>query len=144
MINDMNNKGTILLVDDDSFIADMFTTQLTLQGYAVHESLSAEEALAALRTGLTPDAIVFNVTMPGMNGIQFLETLNAEHLAPASVRIALTNDGKPGEEEQVMKLGTSAYLVKATTQASELVATIEKWRAQAHGSAPAGEAAAAL
>lgn len=138
MTHDMNttmhdSKGTILLVDDDSFIADMFTAQLSMQGYAVHESLTAQDALATLRGGLKPNAIVFDITMPNMNGIQFLEALNAEHLALGAVRIALTNDGKPGEEEQAMKLGTNAYLVKATTQTPELIATIEKWRAGAGG-----------
>lgn len=123
------HTGTILLVDDDSFIADMFSAQLSARGFTVHEALSADAALSVLHGGLVPDIIIFDITMPQVNGLQFLDALTAGHLAPKALRIALTNDGKEGEEEEVYKRGGHAFLIKAATQAPELVATIERLQA---------------
>lgn len=134
------HTGTILLVDDDSFIADMFSAQLSARGFSVHEALSADAALTTLRGGLIPDVIIFDITMPQLNGLQFLDALTAGNLAPKAILIALTNDGKEGEEDEVYKRGAHAFLIKAATQAPELVATIERLRAEAAGashSAPA-------
>jgi CheY-like chemotaxis protein len=122
------HTGMILLVDDDSFIADMFSAQLSARGFVVHEALSADAALSLLRGGLIPDIIIFDITMPQLNGLQFLDALRAGNLAPKAIRIALTNDGKEGEEEEVYKRGAHAFLIKAATQTPELAATIDRLR----------------
>ncbi|MBM3271820.1 response regulator [Candidatus Kaiserbacteria bacterium] len=125
MMTDMTDipKGTVLLVDDDSFLADMYTAHLTQQGFSVHESLGAAAGLEALRGGFVPDVIVFDIMMPDMDGFAFIDTVKQEGLAPQARLIALTNDPLDGKKERLEALG-ALHLVKATTEPSDLVAAI--------------------
>ena len=117
-------QKNILLLDDDSFLADMYAAQLTARGLTVHESLSADDALKTLREGFPASAVVFDIRMPGMDGLTFIKTVLDEKLAPNARLIALTNDGIEGEREKVLELG-ALYLVKVATDPADLVTAIE-------------------
>ncbi|MCE9660781.1 MAG: EAL domain-containing response regulator [Burkholderiales bacterium] len=72
-------RPAILLVDDDPFMLDLQSGMLRGLGYAdVHASGDARAALATLLSGESrPDVIVCDLNMPGMDGVQFLQALNA-------------------------------------------------------------------
>ena len=118
---DSNSKKTILIVDDDKFLLSMYQTKFGKAGWTVETSLSATEALQKLRDGLVPSAIIFDLIMPGVDGVEFLRTVKKEKLAPNAATIALTNQGQAESIEQVKALGVNGYVVKATTIPSEVV-----------------------
>lgn len=126
--------STILLVDDDKFLLDMYTMKFVQEGFTVQASLSANDALEQIRHGFSPDAIVFDLTMPQMDGYQFLQALTAEKLAPAALKIALTNQSTDEEKKKALELGADDFLVKATMIPSEVVNTL-KQRLAAHPAA---------
>lgn len=66
----------ILLVEDDRAVREAAELMLSRLGYAVHAMPSAEEALSYLRTEPLPDAIVTDVVMPGMNGVQMVAEIH--------------------------------------------------------------------
>jgi EAL domain-containing protein (putative c-di-GMP-specific phosphodiesterase class I) len=76
-------QPTILLVDDDSFMLDLQSCLLATMGYRhVDAEGSARVALDSLRNGERhPDVIVCDLNMPGMDGIEFLQALNASPFA---------------------------------------------------------------
>lgn len=117
-------KHSILLVDDDKFLLDMYSMKFVQQGYNVQASLSADDALTALRGGFQPDAVVFDITMPGRDGYALLQALHDEHLAEKSVKIALTNQSSDSEKAKAMELGADQFIVKATMIPSEVVNTV--------------------
>lgn len=114
-------KGSILLVDDDKFLVDMYSMKFTGQGYTVQSCLSVDEALKALRDGYAPDAIVFDLVMPGHDGFAFLEALRAEKLGGGAARIALTNENDDAQKAKVIDLGADRLIVKASMIPSEVV-----------------------
>lgn len=118
--------STILLVDDDKFLLDMYTMKFVQDGCTVQACLSAHDALEALRHGLTPDAILFDLTMPEIDGYQFLQTVVSEKLAPKAAKFALTNQSTDEEKKKALELGADDFLVKATMIPSEVVNTVKQ------------------
>lgn len=119
-------KGTILLTDDDKFLLDMYGMKFTQNGYTVELCLSANEALGVLRGGLQPDVILFDLTMPELDGFAFLKALSDEHLATNAIKIALTNQSDESEKTKVAELGGTRYIVKASMIPSEVVNTVNE------------------
>ncbi|MBN2972534.1 PAS domain S-box protein [Roseomonas aeriglobus] len=67
--------GVALLVDDEDLVRMSTANMLADMDYDVVEAVSAEEALAFIRDGLTPDLLVTDHLMTGMSGAQLARTL---------------------------------------------------------------------
>lgn len=119
-------KGTILITDDDKFLLDMYSLKFSQNGYAVEACLSGNDALGVLRGGFEPDVILFDLTMPGQDGFSFLKALSLEGLAKNAIKIALSNQSDESEKVKAAELGTSRYIVKASTIPSEVVDTVNE------------------
>ncbi|MFD1033517.1 ATP-binding protein [Sphingomonas hankookensis] len=70
--------GIALLVDDEDLVRMSTAHMLGDLGYEVVEARSAEEALAMVRDGFTPDIVVTDHLMPGMTGAELVNILRAE------------------------------------------------------------------
>ena len=64
-------KHKVLLLDDDKFLADMYSMKFTQSGYEVTACLSVDDALAAIKKGFDPDVILFDIVMPVQDGFAF-------------------------------------------------------------------------
>jgi DNA-binding response OmpR family regulator len=117
-------KQMVLLVDDDSFLLQMYGMKFKSEGYDVHTSSSAMDAVSILRGGLVPDAIAFDITMPEHDGFFLLETMQSEGLAKNAKKFALTNQQSEEERNKALELGADGYLIKATMIPSEVVNTV--------------------
>jgi CheY-like chemotaxis protein len=117
-------KQTVMLVDDDKFLLDMYSLKFTQAGYAVQPCFSVEEAMVKLRGGTVPDVIVFDITMPGEDGFVLLQKIRDEKLAPAAKLIALTNSDN--EKPRAEEFGIKRYVIKATMIPSEVVAMVKE------------------
>jgi CheY-like chemotaxis protein len=67
----------ILIVDDDRVVGETFARMLTLEGHRVTTVQSAESALAAASADL-PDALILDMRMPVVNGLDFLRQLRRD------------------------------------------------------------------
>ncbi len=117
-------KGKIILLDDDKFLADMYSMKFTQSGYEMTVCLSAGDALDAMRNGFDPDAVLFDLVMPGQDGFSFLQAMETEKLAVHAVKIALTNQSDDAERQKALELGADRYIVKASMIPSEVVAAV--------------------
>ena len=120
-----NNKK-ILFVDDDSFLLDMYAVKFKNQGYDVRMSDNAEAALKLLHEGYVPDAMLVDIIMPSMDGIDFVSAVRRENLASKAVVIMLTNQGLPDDIARARKLNVDGYIIKATTIPSDVLRETEK------------------
>ena len=119
-----------MLVDDDAFLLDMYAVKFKNNGYDVRACTDAEAALKILRDGYVPDAILVDIIMPNMDGIEFVSTVRKENLAGKSVVIMLTNQGLPDDIARAKKLNVDGYIIKATTIPSDVLRETEKILAQ--------------
>jgi DNA-binding response OmpR family regulator len=79
--------GSILIVDDDRSVAETFARMLQLEGFSVATALDPSIGLE-LADRIQPKAIILDMRMPIINGIQFLRQLRARpHLADVPVAI---------------------------------------------------------
>lgn len=90
-------QPSILLVDDDAFMLDLQSRMLRTMGYGdVSSAGSGVLALEALRRGeRSVDVIICDLNMPGMDGIEFLQSVNA---GPCSSSVILLS----GEGARIM------------------------------------------
>ena len=116
-----DKKYSILIVDDDKFLLDMYAMKFKLLGHEAKVAVGPTEALTKLRGGETPDAILLDVIMPGMDGLELLETIRKENLSPKSVVVMLTNESDPEKIEKAKSFNIAGYIVKATSIPSEVV-----------------------
>ena len=69
---------TILVVDDERAVRESLRRALELEGYAIELAADGEQALSRLRQGLPVDAIVLDILMPGIDGLEVCRRLRAE------------------------------------------------------------------
>jgi CheY-like chemotaxis protein len=119
----MQNKK-ILIVDDDSFLLDMYALKFSQTGFEVTTALGALPALEKLRAGLVPDIILLDIVMPVMDGFEFLDKMRSENLGQQSVRVILSNRGQESDVKRGEELGASGYIVKASTTPSEVITQV--------------------
>jgi CheY-like chemotaxis protein len=70
--------GTALLVDDERLVRESTADMLEDLGYEVVQAASAEEALRLISGGLRPDVLMSDHLMPGMNGTELANVVQAE------------------------------------------------------------------
>jgi two-component system, chemotaxis family, sensor kinase CheA len=103
---------SVLLVDDSAFFRNMLAPVLKAAGYKVRVAPSAQEGLAALRSGQSFDVVLTDIEMPGMNGFEFAETIRADaHLSSMPI-IALSSMVSPAAIERGRQVGFHDYVAK--------------------------------
>ena len=113
----------VLLADDNADMRDYVRRLLAGAGYTVEAMEDGEAALAAARAR-TPDLILSDVMMPGLDGFSLLEALRADPKLRAVPVILLS--ARAGEEAKVegLRAGADDYLIKPFS-ARELLARVE-------------------
>ncbi len=119
----MANEPTILVVDDDPGIREYLDSLLSLDGYRVVAVPGGIEALARLDNGLRPDAVILDIMMPGMDGLETLSHLR-EKDAELPV-IMLSGVGQTSTVVQSMKAGAYDYIDKSF-EVDELQMAVQK------------------
>jgi DNA-binding response OmpR family regulator len=126
---------TILVVDDEPAITDAIAYTLRKEGYRVEIATSGTEAITAARQ-LHPDAIVLDVMLPGVDGLQVCRTLRAESTVPI---LLLSAKGEEIDRIVGLELGADDYLGKPFAM-RELLARVRAMlrRAQMMSEPPSG------
>jgi two-component system response regulator MprA len=102
-------EAALLLVDDDAPILRMLARTLEAEGYAVESAADGGAALAAVERSL-PDAIVLDVTMPGLDGLAVTRRLRAKGLRVPI--LLLTARDAVHERVAGLDAGADDYLAK--------------------------------
>ena len=116
-----NKKYSILLVEDDKFLLDMYSTKFNEQKFEVTPVFSAVEAISKLEEGETFDLILTDIVMPTMDGFEFLKAMKDKNLAKNACIIVLSNLGQQEDLDKAKSLGARGYVIKATSTPSEVV-----------------------
>ena len=103
-------RGTILVIDDDPAINNTFVRMLTLEGHVAHAVRDGETGLQTL-DDLAPDAILVDLRMPDVDGLEFLRRLRAQPLHRDTPIAIVTGDHSIDEAvvEELASLGASVH-----------------------------------
>ena len=113
------SKPRVLVVEDDNEIADVLRRSLRIEGYDVHVAGDGREALDDASV-FEPDAVVLDLGLPGMDGIDVSKQLRADGDVPI---LMLTARDSLDDRVEGLDSGADDYLVKPFERA-ELLARI--------------------
>src|ERR1051325_10815054 len=102
-------KGRILIVDDDEALVKSLSGFLCDEGFNVSSTADGREALALVHT-VAPAVILLDVWLPGMDGVEIFQALQAMH-ADVEV-IVMSGHGNIATAVHMTKLGVFDYLEK--------------------------------
>ena len=102
-------KADVLLVDDEEQFLKVLSQRLEGRGMKVDTSTSGEDALKTVK-GKDFDAIILDLAMPGMGGIETLKRIRAEN--PDIQIIMLTGHGSVEKGVEAIKAGAVDFLEK--------------------------------
>ena len=104
-------KGSILAVDDEEDILELIRYNLSREGYHVRVADTGEQALKEVHSRM-PDAIVLDLMLPGMDGLEVCRTLkNARETAHIPI-IMLTAKAEEADVVTGLELGADDYVIK--------------------------------
>lgn len=124
-------KQHILMIDDDRELCELLGSWLEAEGFSLTSVHDGEAGLDAARSG-DYDAIVLDMMLPGMNGLEVLRALRPDCNTPL---LMLSARGEPIDRILGLELGADDYLAKPCDP-RELVARL---RALLRRSAPAAD-----
>lgn len=102
---------SILVVDDNAQNLKLARVMLRTEGYEVRTAVDAEEALELL-AGYTPDLILMDIQLPGMDGLELTRRLKGDPARRKILVIALTAYAMKGDHERALAAGCDGYLAK--------------------------------
>lgn len=123
----MSEKTTIMLCEDEEFVARSYLRKLEAEGYTVIHAHNGQEALTLLETE-KPDLILLDLMMPLKTGFEVLKEINAstdENLKKIPIIVA-SNLGQKSDIDESKKLGAKDFLVKSNVSLKELAEKIKQ------------------
>ena len=145
LVMDIKKHATVLVADDNAVNLKVACAMLLKLGYDILTAVDGREAVEvvahAMMHGRTIDAILMDVNMPGVDGLQATQQILAAWGGRAPPIIALTAAASAEDRARCEAAGMHDYLTKPL-QVSALAQTIEKWvQSGAPADAGAGKAA---
>jgi DNA-binding NtrC family response regulator len=102
--------ANVLLVDDEVEFVETFSERLVMRNLEISKAFSGEEALQVLETNKNIEAVILDVKMPGMDGIETLAEIKTKF--PLIEVIMLSGHTDVESAIEGMKQGAFDYLMK--------------------------------
>lgn len=116
----MSTKLKIMIVDDDSHIAELISLYLAKEGYETKEIYDGKEAVEQF-SSFAPHLILLDIMLPGMDGYKVCTEIRKVSAVPI---IMLTAKGETFDKVLGLELGADDYIVKPF-EPKELVARVK-------------------
>ena len=116
---------TILCIEDDRFIGEMYVRSLQHAGYTVDWMVDGNDGLVAARNRRY-DLILLDIMLPEMRGSDILRALRGEgkDLIPGTHVLVMTNFDQDEESRTAMEHNVDGYLIKAEIPPRKLLEVI--------------------
>jgi len=126
MLAQNKNSKKILIIEDDSFISEMYSMKFKSYGWQTFTAENGQIGLEKIHQ-IMPDLILLDIIMPQMDGFETLRSLRKDEVFKNTPVIILSNLGEKSDIEKGLSLGANDYIVKAYFTPQEVVKKIEKY-----------------
>lgn len=124
MSTDKNSSKTILIVEDEEYLRDLYVQILKQEEYNVEAAVNGEEAYQKM-SQTDYDLVILDVILPKMDGLQVVDKLKKEgHNVNKNV-VLLSNLGQELVVAKAIDLGVRGYMVKSDYTPDELVLEVK-------------------
>lgn len=115
---------SILLVDDDLTLREMYSERLKAEGFSVEMAKDGEEALNKA-TEIKPNIILLDIMMPKINGLDVLKRLKEQDETKDIPVIVLTALIQDREKMESITRGADDYIVKSEMMPGEVIQKVK-------------------
>lgn len=113
----------VLVVDDDPALIEMYRARLLAEGFSVDLAHDGQQGLSHAMEHV-PDAILLDMRMPNVTGLEVLEILRTTKSTKNIPIIVLTALGDDQLRKDAMARGATDYMVKAETMPAQIIEKI--------------------
>lgn len=121
----MEPKKTILVAEDDKFLANIYRLNLSQAGYNVINAMDGQETLVQIQK-TKPDLIILDLMMPIKDGFQVLLEIKKDTALKNIPVIVASNLAQPEDVKKAMSLGATDYFIKSNVKISDIIAIVSK------------------
>lgn len=119
-----DTKKKILLVEDDTTLAEVYRSRLELEGFETKLVTNGEDALSAIQE-YKPDLVLLDAMMPKISGFDVLDIIRNTPATANTRVIMLTALSQPKDKERAENLGVDEYLVKSQVVIGDVIARVK-------------------
>jgi DNA-binding response OmpR family regulator len=116
---------SILLVEDDPFLVDLYSTKLKEEGFEVEIAISGREGLRKFKEK-KPDLILLDIVLPDLDGWEVLGEIKKLNKLNDLKIVVLSNLTEKEDVKRAQELGAARYLIKSHFTPTEVVQEIKK------------------
>lgn len=120
----MDTKKKILLVEDDTTLAEVYRSRLELEGFETQLVTNGEDALSSIQE-YKPDLVLLDAMMPKISGFDVLDIIRNTPATANTRVIMLTALSQPKDKERAENLGVDEYLVKSQVVIGDVIARVK-------------------
>lgn len=119
-------KQTILVVEDDPLLLDLYQTKLRQEGYLVVTGTNGQEGFEAAIEH-RPRLILLDILMPQVDGYAALKKLKADARTKKIPVVIFSNLSQSWEIEKGLKLGADDFVIKTSLTPAQLAEKVEEY-----------------
>lgn len=117
---------TVLLIEDDAIVAEIYRLSLTRAGFKVLVASNGELGMQRATESI-PDFIFLDIRMPKMDGVEVLRHLASLDATRGIPVVMMSNFDDRALIESSRALGAKEYLVKVNTDPTQLAVIVDRW-----------------
>jgi len=115
----------ILLVEDDPFLVDIYTTKFKEMGFVIEVAQDGNQVMRKI-TEKKIDLVLLDIVLPHIDGWEILKNIKEDPKLKDLKVVILSNLGQQSEIDKAFSMGAAKYLIKAHYTPSEVVEEIKK------------------
>ncbi len=116
-------KGKILIVEDDEFLRSLTAKRLEREGYGVAVALDGESAITVAEEA-KPALVLLDLLLPGIDGYEVLRRIREHATLKTLPVIVFSNLGQREDVEKAQAAGADDFLIKANFTLDDVVEKI--------------------
>lgn len=125
----------IMIIEDETFIADLYSLQFQKVGFKVRVANNGTDGLKALEEEPF-DILLLDIMLPDINGLEILRQWKLKHPSAPMIVLLLTNLGQDAVIKEAFTLGAQGYLIKSSLTPVQVVNEVNNALAGKSSSGP--------
>jgi two-component system alkaline phosphatase synthesis response regulator PhoP len=117
---------SILLVEDDDLLQDLYKRVLSLSGYQVLIAKDGEEGIRMMKQD-KPGLVLLDIMMPKLDGLGMLKVIREDPDVKSIPVLVLTNLAGEEYAKKALELGALKYIIKSNHQPFEIIEMIKQY-----------------
>ncbi len=126
MEENITKKKTVLLVEDEVDLVDLYTEILNEAGYDVLPSYDGEDGIYKVKNEKW-DLLLLDIMLPEKDGMAVLEEMQKTEASKKGPVVLLTNLNSEDLIERAYKLGADDYLIKSEISLDDIVKKVKQY-----------------